>query len=63
MISQINDAINKGAHLVKGKDELERTEKDNCLAPIILTGVDHSMDIMQEETFGPVLPMTTFFHR
>ena len=28
--------------------------------PTILTGVDHSMDVMREETFGPVLPIMSF---
>ena len=28
--------------------------------PTVLTNVDNSMDIMKEETFGPVLPIATF---
>jgi len=28
--------------------------------PTVLTNVDHSMDVMREETFGPVLPIMTF---
>src|ERR1043166_7243108 len=28
--------------------------------PTVLTGVDHSMTVMREETFGPVLPIMTF---
>src|SRR5712691_7600675 len=28
--------------------------------PTVLTNVDHEMDIMREETFGPVLPIMTF---
>ncbi|HZI19526.1 MAG TPA: aldehyde dehydrogenase family protein [Pyrinomonadaceae bacterium] len=29
-------------------------------APTVLVGVDHSMAVMREETFGPVLPVMTF---
>jgi acyl-CoA reductase-like NAD-dependent aldehyde dehydrogenase len=32
----------------------------NFFAPTILAGVDHSMRLMQEETFGPVLPVCSF---
>ena len=32
----------------------------NFYAPTVLTGVDHSMRIMREETFGPVLPIMPF---
>ena len=28
--------------------------------PTVLTGVDHTMTVMREETFGPVLPVMTF---
>lgn len=28
--------------------------------PIVLTGVDHSMRVMREETFGPILPVMPF---
>ena len=28
--------------------------------PTVLTGVDHSMKLMREETFGPVLPVIPF---
>ena len=28
--------------------------------PTLLTDTDNSMDIMKEETFGPVLPVATF---
>jgi succinate-semialdehyde dehydrogenase/glutarate-semialdehyde dehydrogenase len=29
-------------------------------APTVLVDVDHEMDVMREETFGPVLPIMTF---
>src|SRR5260370_17275025 len=32
----------------------------NFFAPTILAGVGHSMKIMREETFGPVLPVRSF---
>lgn len=32
----------------------------NFYAPTVLTGVTHKMQLMREETFGPVLPIMSF---
>ena len=51
----IEDAVNKGAKvLCGGKSE------SNHFPPTVLVNVNHSMKIMQEETFGPVLPIMKF---
>jgi acyl-CoA reductase-like NAD-dependent aldehyde dehydrogenase len=50
----LTDAIKKGAHVVVGG--LAAIE-GNFIKPTILTNVDHTMKIMVEETFGPVIPV------
>jgi acyl-CoA reductase-like NAD-dependent aldehyde dehydrogenase len=51
---QVEDALNKGATaLVGGPDSFQ----GNFVSPIVLTDVTPDMKIMQEETFGPVLPI------
>lgn len=53
--SHLADARDKGASVVVGGRRLERD--GIWFEPTVLTGVDHSMSIMTEETFGPVLPI------
>ncbi|KAH6572731.1 hypothetical protein BASA83_005957 [Batrachochytrium salamandrivorans] len=52
----ISDAISKGAKaLVKESLFAASMEGTAYIAPQILVGVDHSMKVMSEETFGPVM--------
>ena len=55
----IKDAVNKGAEVVWGGDSvlLEHT-----INPTILRNVDFDSKIMQEEIFGPVLPIIPYTH-
>ncbi|OBZ87031.1 NADP-dependent glyceraldehyde-3-phosphate dehydrogenase [Choanephora cucurbitarum] len=55
--TQIKDALEKGAKALIDTKELFPAEKpDNAyVAPQILVDVNHSMLVMNEETFGPVL--------
>ncbi|RCI06678.1 hypothetical protein CU098_012963 [Rhizopus stolonifer] len=55
--AQIQDAIDKGAKpLLDTKTLFPLDQKDNAyVSPQILVNVDHSMLVMNEETFGPVL--------
>ncbi len=53
---QVNDAIAHGARLLAGGKRLPEIG-GNFYAPTVLADVDHSMRIMREETFGPVLPI------
>lgn len=54
--SQINDAVAKGAvtHIDPANFPLNK-EGTPYLAPQLLTNVDHSMRVMTEESFGPVV--------
>ncbi|MDR7378686.1 acyl-CoA reductase-like NAD-dependent aldehyde dehydrogenase [Rhodoferax ferrireducens] len=49
--AQVADAIAKGATLLTGGQRLP----GNSYAPTVFTGVDHTMDLMVEESFGPVI--------
>jgi len=50
---QVADARRKGARLVVGGAAIKR--KGNWFAPTVLTDVDHSMLVMREESFGPII--------
>lgn len=52
----IDDAVDKGARVLTGGQPRPGTDGD-FFEPTILVDVDHSMDIMREEAFGPVLPI------
>jgi acyl-CoA reductase-like NAD-dependent aldehyde dehydrogenase len=55
----IRDAQEKGATVLSG--EKNRTSLPGYfIHPTVLSGVDHTMKIMTEETFGPTLPIMTF---
>ena len=52
----IEDAINKGAELISGGQR--RPDLGPLFfEPALLANVDHSMEVMQEETFGPLIPI------
>ena len=55
----IQDAVERGAHIETGGRRVENTD-GWFHEPTVVTRVDHSMDIMRDETFGPVLPIMTF---
>jgi succinate-semialdehyde dehydrogenase/glutarate-semialdehyde dehydrogenase len=59
VLSHVEDAVARGARLLAGGKPLPRMGP-NFFAPTILADVDHSMKIMREETFGPVLPVRSF---
>jgi acyl-CoA reductase-like NAD-dependent aldehyde dehydrogenase len=50
---QVADARRKGASLALGGAAIKR--KGNWFAPTVLTDVDHSMVVMREESFGPIV--------
>jgi len=57
--SQVEDAISRGARVLCGGSRLEKLGP-NFYAPTVLADVTHDMQIMREETFGPVLPIMPF---
>lgn len=60
ILSLIKDATQKGATLHVPGNTLEMGEERCKIAPCILTGCTLEMAIMQEEIFGPVLPVLTW---
>jgi acyl-CoA reductase-like NAD-dependent aldehyde dehydrogenase len=55
----VQDAIKRGAQIHTG-GRRHPGFKGSFYEPTVLTNVDHNMEIMCEETFGPVLPIMTF---
>ncbi len=53
--AHVQDAVDKGARVVTGGERGEGPGR--FYQPTVLTGVDHSMRCMVEETFGPTLPV------
>jgi acyl-CoA reductase-like NAD-dependent aldehyde dehydrogenase len=54
--AQVRDAISRGASQLIAEAEFPASAAGTpYLAPQVLTGVDHSMAIMREETFGPAV--------
>jgi delta 1-pyrroline-5-carboxylate dehydrogenase len=52
----VRDAVEKGATVEVGGRRRE-TDGGTFFEPTVLTAVDHTMKIMNEETFGPTLPI------
>lgn len=50
----LNDAVSKGAKILMG-GKVNTTHKGHFFEPTILVDVNHSMKIMKEEMFGPVM--------
>jgi succinate-semialdehyde dehydrogenase/glutarate-semialdehyde dehydrogenase len=59
VVRHVADALNRGARLLAGGTTLPHFGP-NFFAPTILADVNHSMAVMREETFGPVLPVRSF---
>jgi acyl-CoA reductase-like NAD-dependent aldehyde dehydrogenase len=55
----IEDARARGATLHRLHDEPSDAERRR-LSPVAITGVDDGMRVMQEEIFGPVLPVVAY---
>jgi acyl-CoA reductase-like NAD-dependent aldehyde dehydrogenase len=56
--AQLADARERGAEILTGGEIIDHGGLW-CL-PTVVTGVDHQMLLMREETFGPVLPVMRF---
>ncbi len=55
----VGDAVARGAKVRTGGHRLN-VNGGWFHQPTVVTGVDHSMKLMRDETFGPVLPIMTF---
>ena len=55
----VEDARRRGARILAGGNRLPELGR-NFYAPTVVTEVTHEMQIMREETFGPVLPIMCF---
>ncbi|WP_064198123.1 MULTISPECIES: aldehyde dehydrogenase family protein [Emticicia] len=51
--NQVQDALKKGATLMAGGKKI--TGKGYYFEPTVLTNVNHKMDVMQAESFGPII--------
>ncbi|HLO02226.1 MAG TPA: NAD-dependent succinate-semialdehyde dehydrogenase [Symbiobacteriaceae bacterium] len=60
--AHVADAVAGGAQVACGGEALTSGEyaKGHFFAPTVLTGVSPSAQIVQEETFGPAVPVLTF---
>ena len=58
----VSDAVAKGAKVIAGGNPASapHLKSDQFFEPTLLVGVDESMQVMQEETFGPVAPLVPF---
>lgn len=62
VMDHVQDAVNKGATLITGGKAPggETYSSGNYYLPTVLTGAKKNMKVMNEETFGPVVPVDTF---
>jgi acyl-CoA reductase-like NAD-dependent aldehyde dehydrogenase len=55
----VTEALERGASVVTGGSRAPQHGSDLFFEATILDGVTHDMEIAREETFGPVVPVTT----
>ncbi len=58
--TQVQEAVADGAQLMIGGRIPEDMERGFFYQPTILLKVDHTMRVMREETFGPVIPIMQY---
>jgi acyl-CoA reductase-like NAD-dependent aldehyde dehydrogenase len=57
--AHLADAKAKGARVLTG-GEIEHHGGGDWIRPTVLVDVDHSMQVMRDETFGPVIPVMAY---
>ena len=57
--AHLNEAKEMGAHVLCGGERLPQLGP-SFYAPTVIADVNHSMRLLREETFGPVLPIMAF---
>ncbi len=58
--AQLADAMNQGASILCGNSHCELFDGGYYCAPTVVVNVTHEMLLMQEETFGPIIPVMQF---
>jgi len=58
--AHIDDAVARGAKVLVGGRKSARFERGFFYEPTVLIDVDHTMQIMREETFGPAIPLMPY---
>jgi betaine-aldehyde dehydrogenase len=54
------EAVSTGAKILIGGQRPAQFSRGFFLTPAVVTAVDHSMSLMREETFGPVIPLMPY---
>lgn len=57
---QVQEAVAQGARILTGGKPPKNLSRGFFYQPTVLVNVNHSMRIMQEETFGPVIPLMPY---
>ncbi|MGH8458045.1 MAG: aldehyde dehydrogenase family protein [Nevskiales bacterium] len=61
LVGMIEEARTKGARVLQSNPANENCNADNrVIPPTLVANTDESMKIMQEEIFGPILPVITY---
>lgn len=60
MEEQVKEAVQKGARLICGGKRAPQYGSKLFFEPTIIDGVTKDMKVYQEETFGPIAPITVF---
>ena len=58
--TQISEALSKGAKILVGGQHPENLSRGFFLNPAVMIDVNHNMVLMQDETFGPVIPLMPY---
>jgi betaine-aldehyde dehydrogenase len=58
--AQVAEAVESGAKVLVGGKQPGDLRRGFFYQPTVIVNVDHSMRLMQEETFGPVLPLMPY---
>jgi acyl-CoA reductase-like NAD-dependent aldehyde dehydrogenase len=59
MDRHIGDAVERGAEVVSGGNRAQGYPTTLYYEPTVLAGVTHDMEVSTEETFGPIVPIST----
>jgi acyl-CoA reductase-like NAD-dependent aldehyde dehydrogenase len=57
---QVDEAVRSGARILIGGSRPEEFERGFFYNPAVIVNVNHSMELMREETFGPVIPLMPY---